>query len=226
MEDVRGHLVLKAFGPSTTRAWVGGDSPRALEDAMQLGRFGYYADFFGGFASSLVLFALAMSHRTWVSRAEWLASLMIGIVLWTLLEYGVHRWLYHGVEFLIRLHDAHHQNPTAYIGAPPFVGIALIFIAVYMPGLLLSSTVASGLTAGVLIGYLAYQLVHHATHFWQPTRGSYLYRARLRHSRHHHHRELGNLGITTALWDHVFDTAIDVRRSSAATVPGAADRLS
>jgi sterol desaturase/sphingolipid hydroxylase (fatty acid hydroxylase superfamily) len=193
---------------------------------MQLGRFGYYADFFGGFAGSFVLFALAMSRGTWLLRAEWLASLMVGIVLWTLLEYGVHRWLYHGMEFFVRLHDAHHQTPNAYIGAPPFVGIASIFLAIYMPGLLLGSTVASGLTEGVLLGYMAYQLVHHATHFWQPTRGSYLYGARLRHSGHHHHRELGNFGITTALWDQFFDTAIDVRRSSAATVPPSRGSLS
>jgi sterol desaturase/sphingolipid hydroxylase (fatty acid hydroxylase superfamily) len=127
------------------------------------------------------------------------------------------------VELFVRLRDAHHREPDAYIGAPPFVGIALIFLAIYLPGELASLTVASGLTTGVLVGYMTYQLVHRATHFWQPTRGSYLYRARLRHSGHHYHRELGNFGITSVFWDHVFGTAIDVRHSPAVTAGQSAD---
>ena len=190
---------------------------------MRLGAFGYYADFLGSFTCSFILCVLAMSHGTWIMRVEWSASLLIGVGLWTLLEYGIHRWLYHGVELFIRLHDAHHKQPDAYIGAPPFIGIALIFLAIYLPGELLSLTVASGLTTGVLVGYMTYQLVHHATHFWQPARGSYLYCARLRHSSHHYHRELGNFGITTVFWDQVFGTAIDVRHSPAVTAGQAAD---
>jgi hypothetical protein len=55
---------------------------------MQLGKFGYYADFYGGFASSFILCAFAMSHGTWLSRAEWLGCLMLGIGLWTLFGTG------------------------------------------------------------------------------------------------------------------------------------------
>src|SRR4051812_22227940 len=83
----------------------------------------------------------------------------------------------------------------------------LIFFLIYVPVEMFSLMVASGLTTGVLGGYLAYQLVHHATHFRQSVPGSFLYRARVRHSGHHYHRELGNFGITTALWDQVFGTA-------------------
>ena len=175
---------------------------------MRLGTLGYYADFIGAFAFSVLLCVLAMSQDTWLLRVEWLAWFVIGIGLWTLLEYAVHRWLYHGIGFFIRLHDAHHQEPHVYIGAPPFVGIALIFVAIYLPLAFIRETVASGLTAGVLGGYLTYQLVHHATHFWQPPRGSYLHRARLNHSAHHYQRELGNFGITAAFWDRVFGTSI------------------
>ena len=91
----------------------------------------------------------------------------------------------------------------------------MIFSLVYVPVGIFSLMVASGLTTGVLAGYLAYQLVHHATHFWQPARGTYLYRARVRHSGHHYHRELGNFGITTVFWDQVFGSAVDVRRNPA-----------
>jgi sterol desaturase/sphingolipid hydroxylase (fatty acid hydroxylase superfamily) len=175
---------------------------------MRLSTFGYYADFLSAFMGGLILCVLAMAQDTWLLRGGWLAWLIIGVGLWTVLEYGIHRWLYHGVEFFIRLHDAHHKEPNAYVGAPPFIGIALIFLLVFVPIGLFSLMVASGLTTGVLAGYMAYQLVHHATHFWQPACGTFLYRARLRHSGHHYHRLLGNFGITTVFWDQVFGTAI------------------
>ena len=184
---------------------------------MRLSTFGYYVDFLGGVTCGVFLCVLAISQGTWLLRVEWLVWLTIGIGLWTLLEYGIHRWLYHGVKLLIRLHDAHHKEPHAYIGAPPFIGIALIFLVIYLPVALLSHMVASGLTTGVLAGYMAYQLVHHATHFWRPALGSYLYRAHFRHSGHHYHRELGNFGITTIFWDQVFSTTIDVSRNPAVT---------
>ena len=182
---------------------------------MRLGTIGYYADFLSAFLGGFILCVLAMARGTWLLRGEWIASLIIGVGLWTILEYGIHRWLYHGVEFFIRLHDAHHEEPNAYVGAPPFVGIALIFLLIYLPVELADLTVASGLTTGVLAGYMAYQLVHHATHFWQPARGTYLYRARLRHSGHHYHRKLGNFGITTVFWDQVFGSAIHASPNTA-----------
>jgi sterol desaturase/sphingolipid hydroxylase (fatty acid hydroxylase superfamily) len=186
---------------------------------MRLGTFGYYADFFGGFLCCALLCAAGMLQRAWLERVEWLLALIIGLGLWTLMEYGIHRWLYHGLEVLMRLHDAHHKEPNAHIGAPPFVGIALIFLIVYLPVGAFSPTFASGLTTGVMGGYLAYQVVHHAAHFWQAPRGSYLYRARVRHAGHHYHRVPGNFGITTLFWDQIFGTAIVASRNAVATAP-------
>src|SRR6476661_4539789 len=114
---------------------------------MRLGTVGYHADLFGGLLCSGVLSAIAMVEGSWFGRVEWTIWLMIGVGLWTLAEYGVHRWLYHGVGFFIRLHDAHHQEPHAYIGAPPLLGVALIFLLIYLPAASISSSVASGLTA-------------------------------------------------------------------------------
>jgi sterol desaturase/sphingolipid hydroxylase (fatty acid hydroxylase superfamily) len=193
------------------------------KDTMRLGAIGYYADFFASLACSVALCALAIWQGTWLGQPEWLVSFLMGVGLWTLLEYGIHRWLYHGVDFFKRLHGAHHDEPCAYISAPPFLGIASIFLVVHVPLATLSLVVASGVTSGVLLGYFGYQLVHHATHFWHPARGSYLYRVRLRHSLHHFHDELGNFGITTAFWDQVFGTAIRTARRPSATPARTAD---
>ena len=181
---------------------------------MRLGTFGYQVDFFMCLACVAALSWLeSVSETALFGRLEWLTSLVVGVGLWTLVEYGVHRWLYHGVPFLIPLHDAHHDEPSAYIGAPPLVGIVLIFFVIYFPANSVSPTIASGLTSGMLLGYMGYQLVHHATHFWKPATGSYLYRARLHHSGHHYHQPIGNFGVTTAFWDKVFRTLVDVKRN-------------
>jgi sterol desaturase/sphingolipid hydroxylase (fatty acid hydroxylase superfamily) len=186
---------------------------------MRLSTFGYYVDFFGSFACAVLLCIVAVWKATWLGRTEWLVCVMGGFGLWTFLEYAIHRWLYHGVDFFIRLHDAHHQEPHEHIGAPPFLGIVLIFVVVYAPAMMIAPMVASGLTTGVLAGYMAYQLIHHATHFWKSPRGGYLYRACLHHWAHHYHRELGNFGIMTTFWDHMFGTAI--RKARARTTSSA-----
>ena len=177
---------------------------------MRLGTFGYFVDFFASLACVAALLWIEMSGaRTWLSASEWLMSLLMGLCLWTLIEYAIHRWLYHGVSFFIPLHDAHHREPNACIGAAPFVGIVLIFAIIYWPAHSVHSTLASGLTAGLLLGYMAYQVVHHATHFWRLTPGRYLYRARLHHFGHHHRDVVGNFGIVTMFWDQVFGTLIE-----------------
>lgn len=141
---------------------------------MRLGTFGYFVDFFASLACVVVLIALEMtSIITWIGAVQWLICLPTGVSLWTFVEYGVHRWLYHGVAFFIPLHDAHHAEPNAYIGAAPFIGIFLIFAVTYFPVAVLSASWANGLTSGVLLGYMGYQLVHHATHSWRLARPSH-----------------------------------------------------
>ena len=184
---------------------------------MRLGIFGYYVDFIGAVIGGAVLFILGMLPSGWLAKAEWLVWFLLGVVLWTLVEYAVHRWLYHSVGYFIVLHDEHHKSPTEYIGAPPFIGLMFIFAIIFLPVAAFSVVAAGGLTAGVLAGYAAYQLVHHADHFWRPKPAGYFYRARLRHAVHHYHDELGNFGITTPLWDLALGSAVVVRRTPPAS---------
>jgi sterol desaturase/sphingolipid hydroxylase (fatty acid hydroxylase superfamily) len=64
---------------------------------------------------------------------------------------------------------------------------------------------AGGFASGVLLGYAAYMLVHHATHHWPIGPGDWLYEARVRHLAHHY-REDSEFGIVTGFWDGVFGT--------------------
>jgi hypothetical protein len=42
----------------------------------------------------------------------------LGLLTWTIVEYGVHRFVLHSVEAVARLHEQHHATPGAYVGTP------------------------------------------------------------------------------------------------------------
>ena len=182
---------------------------------MRLSQFGYYVDFFISLALIAAMVGLAIILPTWLMRGQWAMFALVGSAGWTFIEYVVHRWLYHHVPFFRDVHAAHHAEPNAYIGAPPIVGIVLIFAVFFVPPAGIDLTAASGLTTGVLVGYVGYMLVHHAAHYWTVNPGSWLHQARRHHALHHYHSETCNFGITTSIWDHVFKTAVTSCREQA-----------
>ena len=179
---------------------------------MRLSKFSYFVDFFISAALIAVLAWLSLSAETWMQSTAWALYAVAGAVCWSLLEYAVHRWLYHRAPYFRELHAAHHAEPNAFIGAPPVVGILLIWALFFAPFVGTDFTLASGLTTGILIGYMAYMLVHHAAHYWTLSPASWLWQARRHHALHHHHADEHNFGITTSFWDHVFGTALVVGR--------------
>jgi sterol desaturase/sphingolipid hydroxylase (fatty acid hydroxylase superfamily) len=173
---------------------------------MRLGPLGYYSDFF--IASGLIaLFTGQLAVGTWQTRSVWFASAVLGCVFWTLAEYAIHRWIYHHIPYFQAVHDAHHREPKAFIGAPPLIGIGIIGLVVFVPLAATSMAAAYGTTTGVLIGYCAYLLLHHAAHYWAPASGSWLYRANHHHAQHHYLSDHVNFGVTTSFWDRAFGTS-------------------
>jgi sterol desaturase/sphingolipid hydroxylase (fatty acid hydroxylase superfamily) len=174
---------------------------------MRLGAISYYADFIISLLVVAGLIGLASIHNTWVGSAKFTFAAVGGFVLWTLLEYAIHRFVYHHAPYFKDIHDAHHAEPNAHIGAPPVVGVLLILAIFFAPFAQANVALASGLTTGVLLGYLAYMLIHHASHEWTLRPTSWLYQAKRHHALHHHRPEACNFGIVTSFWDHVFGTA-------------------
>jgi sterol desaturase/sphingolipid hydroxylase (fatty acid hydroxylase superfamily) len=175
---------------------------------MWWSRFSYFFDFFitpvlaGYFAYYAWRDAIGWGH---LSAALWFIN---GLVGWTLIEYIVHRWLFHHAPLFRPAHMAHHDAPDELIASPPaLVPVALaVLCETVMYGV--GAVGAGAFTAGALMAYLFYCFVHWATHRVQNPSSAYLIRARRRHLLHHYKGREANYGVTTDIWDRVFATML------------------
>ncbi len=186
---------------------------------MRPSKFNYYADFVVYPVVIVGLAAVGVVHTSWSDRAAWLGAAAAGFVLWTLLEYILHRAVLHNKTYFAPMHAQHHASPLEYLGTPPWVSVLVLTGSLLVPVWWFSGfCVADGLTVGVMTGYWWYGLVHHIVHH-HAHRPSSVFFSRLRawHMRHHYSPKRGNFGVTTRLWDHVFGTVISARDKAAAS---------
>jgi sterol desaturase/sphingolipid hydroxylase (fatty acid hydroxylase superfamily) len=179
---------------------------------MNLSKSLYFGDLVASPIAIIVLATVALAGRDIAAVGLWIVALLAGVGAWTLVEYAVHRWLYHRVPFFEKFHDAHHADPRALIGTPSFVSVAMVLGVFLLPLLPIGLVAASGFASGALLGYIGYMLVHHLSHHMEPRPGTLLYQARIRHMAHHYHGTPGNYGVTTSFWDRVFSTNLERRR--------------
>jgi sterol desaturase/sphingolipid hydroxylase (fatty acid hydroxylase superfamily) len=182
---------------------------------MRLSKVAYFSDYLAYPIVVVALAGAALRRPTWRIAAHWGLALVTGIAAWTLLEYVLHRIALHRIAVFARLHEVHHREPQALVGTPTWLSLALLFAGVWVPAWLLAGfPIASGLTVGVMLGYLWYGVLHHLIHHRRSRAAPAIFR-RLRHShmRHHHATATGNFGVTTALWDRLLGTTIRSSRA-------------
>jgi len=173
--------------------------------SLEHGRSAYRADFALYGAAVAALSFVVVLQAPPARAGEGLVWALAGVVAWTLIEYGLHRFVLHGVQPFQRWHGEHHRRPTALIGIPTLMSGALFGMLVFGPAwLLLGAWRACGLTLGVLLGYLAHSAVHHMVHHG-PAAGRWLRGRQRWHAQHHSAAgRSASFGVTSALWDRVF----------------------
>jgi sterol desaturase/sphingolipid hydroxylase (fatty acid hydroxylase superfamily) len=179
---------------------------------MKMSKFGYFSEFL--LFPPLILLTTLLAFRSSIPPQPtiWAAVYGGGLVCWTVIEYLLHRLLFHHAPILARIHESHHDSPQDLIGTPAWASMLFGVITIACPSwAVFGFDLATAATAGLVTGYLWYVLVHYAAHHWRPRRGTYFYRAHLRHARHHHLSHNGNFGVTTDVWDRVFGTLLDQR---------------
>src|SRR3981189_1933516 len=108
---------------------------------------------------------------------------LVGVAAWTLLEYLVHRIVFHRYSVGRRLHQLHHDHPNDPDAERSSLSTPLIAFPI---GFLLTATAGvedgSAIFAGLLLGYLAFIVVHYAVPIRAAIANFYLYSAKKRHT--------------------------------------------
>lgn len=179
---------------------------RLLE--LEGSRAAYRADFVVYGLAVLVL-AVALAWRAPGPAWPLLLAVMTGYLAWTLLEYLLHRFVLHGIEPFRAMHARHHRRPRALIGIPTVLSAPMFALLLFAPAWWWAGVwLASALTLGLLLGYLAYAATHHLCHFG-PVQGRWTWRHQRWHARHHQRSgPPGCFGVSHRFWDHVFGTAL------------------
>ncbi len=147
-----------------------------------------------------------------------------GIFVWTLLEYGLHRFVFH-VQIPLRnlrlrdlvnaSHLSHHaapRDPTKVLVQPVYglVISAILYGLIY--AVLRSPLSTTIIMIGIWTGFLYYEAVHYRVHFSLSPSGL-IARQRRTHFYHHFTNNKRCFGVTSPLWDYVFGTTLSERTS-------------
>jgi dihydroceramide fatty acyl 2-hydroxylase len=140
---------------------------------------------------------------------------LLGVLNWTLMEYWLHRVLFHyeaqsklGKRFIWLAHGVHHDwpNDKMRLVFPPAISLPLAALFWGLYTVALGDVMRYGAFAGLALGYLAYDMIHYATHHfaWDNAVMKWL---RAYHMAHHFKHEPLRYGVSNPLWDYVFGTA-------------------
>lgn len=156
-----------------------------------------------------------------------LAYFALGIFVWSLTEYLLHRFFFHIPQtnrvfkaIYFYSHGIHHDAPNdaTRLVMPPSASVPLAILfyflfeavggAYYLP-----------LFAGFITAYMAYDFIHFSTHFFN-FKSAWFRKIKENHMRHHFLTNKYNLGLSTPLWDYVFFTIFRGKASLETTEHG------
>ena len=144
-------------------------------------------------------------------------GILLGWFAWTLVEYAMHRFVFHyhaKSERLKRLvfimHGVHHAQPMCRtrLVMPPAVSLPMAIIFYGFFQLLIVRVIGARawfdpVFAGFVGGYLVYDLMHYAIHHAAIKSGPFL-AIRNHHLRHHGRHDFMRFGVTFPLGDYAF----------------------
>ena len=145
-----------------------------------------------------------------------LFALGLGAVGWTLIEYVLHRFVFHGASAKrlgAKEHRKHHAQVDYFAPWWQKALAALAATAVVLPLAIVAQGATIGLffTAGFIGMYLLYEILHRRAHTHPPA-GPYGRWLRRNHFAHHFVDPRRGQGVTTPVWDRVFRTRLPVER--------------
>ncbi|MCJ1475520.1 fatty acid alpha-hydroxylase [Lambiella insularis] len=238
--DYRTHKFLDLNRPLLMQVWNGGFSRDFYLEQVHRPRHykgGKSAPLFGNFLEPLsktpwwvipivwlppVAYGSFLSFMNIPNTSAMISYWFLGLGLWTLVEYVMHRGLFHVDQYLpdnrvgitthFLLHGIHHYLPMDKLRLvmPP-----TLFIALAIPFYKLAHTVfywdwyvATAVFCGGIFGYIGYDLTHYFLH--HRTLPSYYRELKKHHLQHHFADHQNGFGVSSRFWDRIFGTELSM----------------
>ncbi len=144
-----------------------------------------------------------------------IAGLMVfGVLIWTITEYLLHRFIFHwelkskiGARIHFIFHGVHHDYPSdsRRLVMPPSVSVPLTVFFYFLFKSLIGNVFVLPFFAGFLTGYLFYDMTHYAVHHFNMHSKFWL-AIKNHHIKHHYQNPDKGFGVSTPLWDFVFNS--------------------
>jgi 4-hydroxysphinganine ceramide fatty acyl 2-hydroxylase len=190
------------------------ETPTSLSDGSAVYRlvasaWNYWIGFALDVALGVALLSFGLANH--VLGLPTVAAVAAGWMFFTFIEYGIHRWGYHGpASPLTHVHRFHHADGSTLVGAPFFYPLVIIAVVIAVAQLVVPFTIVAVFAGTVLIAYEAQTLIHAIAHAWpgaRSIRASGLLKLLRRHHMIHHAGDGNvNFGMSTTFWDHLFGT--------------------
>ena len=138
---------------------------------------------------------------------------IIGLLVFTWVEYNVHRYVFHMAAYTIAreklqytLHGVHHEFPKdkTRLAMPPLLSITISTLLLLIFRVIMGDYVFAFLP-GFLVGYAAYLGVHYMVHAYQPPK-NFLKALWVNHGIHHYKNGESVFGVSSPLWDYLYGT--------------------
>lgn len=177
-----------------------------------LTRTNEYITFFTFVPLTVALFVVGFT-RFGLQPAAGVAVFVIGMLTWTLVEYLMHRYLFHWINerplvkrFHYIIHGVHHNYPKdeGRLFMPPVPGLVfgtLFFLLFYLA----MGAYAFAFFPGFVFGWLMYVYTHFAIHKFRKPK-SFLGYIWDHHNKHHFKHDDRAFGVSSPLWDLIFGT--------------------
>ncbi|KAL1872840.1 fatty acid alpha-hydroxylase [Paecilomyces lecythidis] len=239
VSDYRTHKFLDLNKPLFGQLWYGGFKKEFYLEQVHRPRHyrgGESAPLFGNFLEPLtktawyivpiiwfpvVTYGTLIGATGFTNIVEPAAYWILGLCIWTLVEYGLHRFLFHvdkflpdnrvGISLHFVLHGIHHYLPMDKyrLVMPPtlFLILAAPFYKLAHAVFSYNWHAAVMVYCGGIFGYICYDMTHYFLHH----RNLPLYYKELKkyHLQHHFADFENGFGVTSRFWDKVFGTELE-----------------
>lgn len=157
----------------------------------------------------IIVFSV-LSFRNDIGILAFAGFFFLGLFIWTITEYFLHRYVFHfepkskwGLRLHFIFHGVHHDYPKdrKRLVMPPSASIPLavaFFFLFYF--IFPNKAYLYAFFPGFLIGYLIYDMMHYAMHHYN-FKSTFWKKIKQHHMLHHYDDSTKGYGVSSALWD-------------------------